>query len=138
MSVEHPTLDSRPPWSAAVRYAECDQQGIVFNAHYLTWADEAANAWWAEHGVTFAGDPDAGEPVVRSASLDWTSSARWGDRVTVACEVRDVGRTSLTLDFAVSVGEQLCCTVVVTYVWVAHARPIPIPDEVRTRLREAR
>ena len=29
-------------WSAPVRFVECDQQGVVFNAHYLTWADEAA------------------------------------------------------------------------------------------------
>ncbi len=28
-------------WSAPVRYAECDMQGIVFNAHYLLYADEA-------------------------------------------------------------------------------------------------
>ena len=30
---------------------ECDQQGVVFNAHYLTWADEASNVWWAAHGL---------------------------------------------------------------------------------------
>ena len=28
-------------WSSPVRYGECDQQGVVFNAHYLAWADEA-------------------------------------------------------------------------------------------------
>jgi acyl-CoA thioester hydrolase len=137
VSADRSTLNRRQPWSATVRYAECDQQGIVFNAHYLVWADEAANAWWADLGVTFTGDPDVGEPVVRSASLDWTSSARWGDRVTVTCEVQNVGRTSLTLGFGVRVGDRSCCTVVITYVWVAHARPIPIPDEVRARLGEA-
>ncbi|PRC53846.1 acyl-CoA thioesterase, partial [Mycobacterium sp. ITM-2017-0098] len=25
----------------APRYAEVDQQGVVFNGHYLTWFDEA-------------------------------------------------------------------------------------------------
>jgi acyl-CoA thioester hydrolase len=30
-----------PAWSAPVRYAECDQQGVVFNANYLAYADEA-------------------------------------------------------------------------------------------------
>ena len=31
-------------WSSPVRYAECDGLGVVFNGHYLTWADEAATA----------------------------------------------------------------------------------------------
>ena len=29
-----------PVWSSPVRYVECDQQGIVFNGHYLVWADD--------------------------------------------------------------------------------------------------
>ena len=40
-------------WSSPVRFVECDQQGVVFNAHYLTWADEASNHWWAAHGLTW-------------------------------------------------------------------------------------
>jgi acyl-CoA thioesterase FadM len=26
-------------------------QGIVFNAHYLVWADEALTPWWLEQGI---------------------------------------------------------------------------------------
>ncbi|MCW2532340.1 MAG: putative thioesterase, partial [Blastococcus sp.] len=38
-------------WSSPVRFVECDQQGLVFNAHYLVWADEAVNNWWAGRGM---------------------------------------------------------------------------------------
>jgi len=41
-----------PAWSSPVRYVECDQQGIVFNAHYLTWADEAVMPVLQGLGVT--------------------------------------------------------------------------------------
>ena len=34
-------LDRMRIWSAPVRYAECDGQGVVFNSHYLLYADEA-------------------------------------------------------------------------------------------------
>src|ERR671921_1450683 len=85
-------------WSAPVRYVECDQQGVVFNAHYLTWADEASNAWWAAHGLSWD-DLVARriDPVVKASTLEWTSSARWGDTVVVDAETEKVGRTSVTV-----------------------------------------
>ena len=47
-------------WSAPVRFVECDQQGVVFNAHYLIWADEAVNAWWAARGLPWQALVDRG------------------------------------------------------------------------------
>ena len=38
-------------WSAPVRYAEVDQQGIVFNSHYLLYCDEAMDAYCADRGL---------------------------------------------------------------------------------------
>ena len=122
-------------WSAPVRFAECDQQGVVFNAHYLTWADEAANAWWAGAGLPWGALEAWGmEYFVKASSLDWVSSARYGDTVDVDVAVEKVGRTSLTLVFAVRVGERPCCTVRITYVAAAGGRPTPWPEEVRARL----
>ena len=114
---------------------ECDQQGVVFNAHYLTWADEASNTWWASLGLPWeeltAGGP---EPVVKASTLEWTSSARWGDTVTVDAEVEKVGRTSATVRFTVHVEERVCCVVRNTYVWLADGKATPWPDEVRERI----
>jgi acyl-CoA thioester hydrolase len=122
-------------WSAPVRFVECDQQGVVFNAHYLTWADEAVNAWWAARGLPWQALVERGlEYFVKASSLDWVSSARYGDTVAVDVELEALGRTSLTLTFAVRVGERLCCTVRTTYVATADGRPAPWPDDVRARL----
>jgi hypothetical protein len=35
------------------RYAEIDQQGVVFNGHYLTWFDEACTAFFDHVGMTY-------------------------------------------------------------------------------------
>ena len=32
-------------WSSPVRYGECDQQGVVFNAHYMAYCDDASDRW---------------------------------------------------------------------------------------------
>ena len=122
-------------WSAPVRFVECDQQGIAFNAHYLTWTDEAVNAWWEAGGLPFGALEAWGlDYQVKASSLDWVSPARYGDTVTVDVELEGLGRTSLTLVFAVRVGDRLCCTVRTTYVAVAGGSPVPWPDEVRGRL----
>ena len=124
----------RSAWTAPVRYAECDQQGIVFNAHYLLWCDEAVTAWFAATGTSYAELAARGlETKVVSSTLDWTSSARWGDVVEVDVAGERVGRTSMTVGFAVRVGERVCCRVRTTYVLVdTDDRPTPVPDDLRT------
>jgi acyl-CoA thioester hydrolase len=121
-------------WSSPVRFVECDQQGVVFNAHYLTWADEASNHWWAAHGLTWDDVAARVDPVVKASTLDWTSSARWGDTVTVDADTEALGRTSVTVRFTIRVGERVCCVVRNTYVATDGGRATPWPDDIRALL----
>jgi acyl-CoA thioester hydrolase len=122
-------------WSSPVRYVECDQQGVVFNAHYLTWADEASTAWWASLGLPWDELVARGvEPLVKASALEWSSSARWGDTVTVDAATERVGATSVTVGFTVRAAGRVCCVVRTTYVAVAQGRPAPWPDDVRAVL----
>ena len=119
-------------WSSPVRFVECDQQGIVFNAHYLVWADEAVNSWWAGRGVDWPTFTARGvEYLVVASSLEWRSSARYGDTVAVDADVEKLGRTSLTLRFVIRVGERECCEVRTTYVCTAGGTSSPWPEEIR-------
>lgn len=120
-------------WTAPVRYAECDQQGVVFNAHYLLWCDEAVTAWLAGTGTSYDQLHARGlDTKVVSSTLDWTSSAQWGDVVEVEARTDRVGRTSFTVAFDVRVGSRSCCTVRTTYVLVdADGTPTPVPDDLR-------
>lgn len=120
-------------WSAAVRYGECDQQGVVFHAHYLAWADEASTAWFAAVGTPYADLRERGlDIVVKASALDWSAPARYGDVLDVDAACERVGRTSFDVAYAVRVGDRLCCAVRTTYVLVAaDGRPVPVPDDLR-------
>ena len=122
-------------WSSPVRFVECDQQGIVFNAHYMVYADEAANAWWDARGLPWEALTARGlEYSVKASSLEWTGPARWGDTVEVDARLEALGRTSLTLGFTIRVGERTCCQVRTVYVAVVGGVPTPWPDDVRSLL----
>lgn len=122
-------------WSTPVRYSECDDQRVVFNATYLVWADEASNAWWPSVGLAWDPDGVAGvQPLVKASALEWSASAVWGDVVDVSCELEALGSTSLTLAFGICVGERLCCVVRTTYVATAGGAPVPWPERVRQAL----
>jgi acyl-CoA thioester hydrolase len=124
-------------WSSPVRFVECDQQGVVFNAHYLVWADEASSLWWASLGLSWDEIAAQADPVVKASSLEWSSPARWGDTVEVDAAAERLGRTSVTVRFTVRVGERVCCVVRTTYVGTAGGAPTPWPDDVRARLETA-
>ncbi len=108
----------------------------MFNAHYLTWADEASNAWWGAHGLTWDVVAARVNPVVKASTLQWTSSARWGDTVTVDAETEQLGRTSVTVRFTIRVDERECCVVRNTYVATDDGRPTPWPDDIRVSLTD--
>jgi acyl-CoA thioester hydrolase len=124
-----------PAWSAPVRYSECDQQGVVFNAHYLAYADEAVAHVLAGHGLSYGDLLGRGlDTSVVATELQWSSPARWGDVVDVDGSVERVGRTSFVVAFTISVRERLCCRVRTTYVLTDQERtPTPVPDDVRER-----
>lgn len=122
-------------WSAPVRYAECDQQGVVFNAHYLAYADEAVVHVLQTQGVAYDELLRRGlDTSVVASELAWSSPARWGDVVEVDGAVERVGRTSFVVTMTISVSDRLCCRVRTTYVLMdAERTPVPVPDDVRER-----
>jgi acyl-CoA thioester hydrolase len=119
-------------WSAPVRYAEVDQQGIVFHAHYLLYCDEAMGAFCSQRGL------DAFVHLVRlvTSTVTWSGPARWGDVVEVDVRCTGIGRTSATLAFELRASGRPCCQVSTVYVYADPAgTPVPIPADVRTALR---
>lgn len=86
-----------------VRYGECDQQGVVFNAHYLAYMDDATEVWI--RGFSQSGDyrEFGWEWMVVRAAIDWQGSARSTDILTVEVGIVRYGETSFDFGFIGSV-----------------------------------
>jgi acyl-CoA thioester hydrolase len=124
------------------RYAEIDQQGVVFNAHYLTWFDEACAGFLDHLGVTYPGLIDSGHDIqVVHSEIDFLAPVRWRDAVRVAVACPRIGSTSFTLDFSVlrqngDVEEQTAVRGHNVYVVVSSEdwAKRPVPEKLREAL----
>lgn len=84
------------------RYAEIDQQGVVFNGHYLTWFDEACTALLDQHDVDYAQLTSTGVDFqVVHSDIDYLTSVRWRDSVRVEAVCDHIGTTSFAVTFTV-------------------------------------
>lgn len=88
------------------RYAEVDQQGVVFNGHYLTWFDEACTGFLDHLDVTYPGLIASGYDIqVVHSEIDFKGPVRWRDTVHVEVGCEKIGSTSFTLGFNVVRGK---------------------------------
>ena len=125
--------------TGAVRYFEVDQQGVVFNAWYLAYLDEAFSAYMADRGLPVGAMVAAGFDIqLVHTELDWAASLHYPDAVLVDVALAALGRTSFTVHFAVRSAERPVATASTTYVVVgtdgSGARPLPA--ELRRALGE--
>jgi acyl-CoA thioester hydrolase len=87
-----------------VRYAECDMQGRVFNAHYLTWFDMAHAALMSEAlGRPIRELIETGiDVVVAECGIRYLAPAEFDDELLIGVALEPAGTTSMTSRFKVT------------------------------------
>ena len=122
-----------------VRYAEIDGQGVVFNAHWLTYFDDSCTRFMESLG--FGPDFWVSEfdVMLVKASLEWAGPARFDEWIDIVVEPTRIGTKSFDLRYTASVGERPTCTGAVTYVAIQPGSntSVELPPQVRAAL-EAR
>ncbi len=124
------------PTTQKIRYSDCDPQGIVFNANYARYWDDAITDWFEELG--FGGTELGGigvDVVTARLEIDFTAAAKLGDTLVTDTAVERFGETSITVLVTTS-RESDGHTVVsgrAVYVFVnpADFRPIAVPESLR-------
>jgi acyl-CoA thioester hydrolase len=119
-----------------VRYAEIDGQGVVFNAHWLTYFDDSCTRFMESLGF----GPDFWtkefDVMLVRAVLDWSGSARFDDWVDIEVVPTRLGTKSFDVRYRATVAGAPTCEATITYVAVdpgANAST-EIPAAVRAAL----
>jgi acyl-CoA thioester hydrolase len=120
-----------------VRYSECDQQGVVFNGHYLFYYDVALTELWRSRIGSYDAMTSQGfDVVVAEASLRFRASARFDELLDIAMPVKHLGTTSLIIQPEYRVGDRLIADGEIRHVFVDPATLVKkaMPEDVRAAL----
>lgn len=81
-----------------VRWAEVDPQSIVFNGHYLTYADVAITEYFRALGIRYPQDlsRDGGDFFAIKTVLEYLAPARFDDELQIGIRAARLGRSSLS------------------------------------------
>ena len=120
-----------------VRYSEIDGQGVVFNAHYLTYFDTTITEYFRALGYDqFADSRNTGIDfhVVKSL-IEYKAPALFDWELDVGARVTRIGNSSLGFELAIFRRNDHQALVTGEIVWVytdqkSH-RPVPIPQSMR-------
>lgn len=121
-----------------VRYADCDAQGIVFNARWFELFDVAMTEFWRESIGGYEHLPRSFniEAVIAETGARFRGAGRFDDLLDVEIAVARVGTSSMRIELDVSKDGQLLAEGFIEYVFVDRQsmQPVPIPDQVKNML----
>ncbi len=121
-----------------VRFHECDPQGIVFNAHFLAYADIAMTELYREaFGSWQAAMEDEGiDMVVAEANARYLAPLHFDDEVDLIATVARIGTTATSTLITIEKDGSTVAEVTLRHVVVdpKTRQKMPIPDALRAGL----
>ncbi|MDA3645145.1 acyl-CoA thioesterase [Saccharopolyspora indica] len=120
-----------------VRYSECDQQGVVFNGHYMFFYDVAVVELFRARIGSWQQVLERGaDLVVAETRLRYRAPARFDEEIDISLPVTHLGTTSMVISPQFHRDGRLLTDGEVRHVFVdpATGQKTPIPEEVRSAL----
>ena len=118
-----------------VYFQDTDAGGVVYHASYVNFMERARTEWLRTHGYSNAGlMKEFGVIfVVRSLKLDYLKPALLDDLLNVTAQIKDIGRSRLTLLQSVLRGDEVLTEGEVHLVCVSLEgfKPVSVPEVLR-------
>jgi acyl-CoA thioester hydrolase len=118
-----------------VYFQDTDAGGVVYHANYLNFLERARTEWLRTHGYSNAGlMKEFGVVfVVRSLKIDYLKPAQLDDMLNVTAQIKDVGRSRISLLQEVLRKEEVMVEAEVHLVSVSikSFKPVSVPEVLR-------
>jgi acyl-CoA thioester hydrolase len=120
-----------------VRYGECDQQGVVFNAHYFAYFDHVLTEVWRDVVMPYEQMVESGvDLVVAHAQAAFKAPARFEDEIDLVWRVTRLGNSAMTTRIDIQRGDETLVEGEMVHVFVdtdTYSSRV-IPDDIRAKL----
>ncbi len=117
-----------------VRYAEIDGQGVMFNAHYLTYFDVAITEYmrWLDYDYMGEVERTGNDFHVVRTAVDYHVPIRFDWDVEVGVCVARLGRSSMAFECAIFRDDDLLARGDVVWVYTDQAahKSVPLPEDL--------
>ncbi len=122
-----------------VAFYETDAMGVVHHSNYVRFFERARVRWLAEHDQPYTAYVEQGLNFATThVSIDYLSSARFDDELSVTVWLEWVRGASLRMAYRIDCNGSLTATGVTEHAAINQAGQVrPIPKENRTRLLQA-
>jgi acyl-CoA thioester hydrolase len=121
-----------------VRYAETDQMGVVYHAHYLVWCEMGRTELIRRLGMSYREIEQRGVALaVAEATIRYAASARYDDLIRVATRVASVRSRTVTFDYVITnadSAERLATASTKLVSLASDGRLAAMPDDIRALL----
>ncbi|QQK79972.1 acyl-CoA thioesterase [Salicibibacter cibi] len=125
-----------------VRYSEIDGQGIVFNAHYMTYLDVAVieyfrtvlgENWLETYSKSF-------DIALVKSTLEFQKPARLDEQLSIWCRIKHLGNSSFTTAFQMTKKNEDAILLEAEQIHVnydaSEGKAVPIPEKVRSLIEQ--
>ncbi|MDD5180836.1 MAG: tol-pal system-associated acyl-CoA thioesterase [Gallionellaceae bacterium] len=124
-----------------VYFQDTDAGGVVYHASYVNFMERARTEWLRDrYGYSNAGlmNEFGVAFVVRSLKLDYLKPALLDDLLAVSAQIKDAGRSRVTLLQSVMRGDELLVEAEIHLVCVAmdNFKPVGIPEVLRKQWKD--
>ncbi|MDO8349562.1 MAG: tol-pal system-associated acyl-CoA thioesterase [Gallionella sp.] len=127
-------------WPVRVYFQDTDAGGVVYHASYVNFMERARTEWLRTYGYSNAGlMKEFGVVfVVRSMKLDYLRPALLDDMLDVTAQVKDIGRSRITLLQTVRREDVLLTEAEVHLVSVSLEtfKPVRVPEVLRSQWQD--
>lgn len=134
---KHPQVFTLP---IRVYFQDTDAGGVVYHASYLNFMERARTEWLRSFGFSNAGLMKALGVVfvVRSLKLDYLKPALLDDLITVSVQLKDIGRSRVSLLQVTMRGEDILVEGEIHLVSIAldTFKPVSVPDVLREKWKK--
>ncbi len=137
---KHPSIFTLP---IRVYFQDTDAGGVVYHGSYVNFMERARTEWLREcYGYSNAGlMKEFGVVfVVRSLKLDYFKPALLDDMLIVSAQLKEVGRSRVTLLQSVTRGEEtlMAAEIHLVCVTVDGFKPVSVPDVLSEQWKNQR
>ena len=128
-------------WEATVRYYELDPQGVMHNANYVAFFDQATTAYFKHVNYDYLSDIKETKKDFHTVKVlvQYNKPLYFDQDIEIGVKVKEIGNSSMTWImgmFLKETGELVSsCEAVHVYTDQTTMKPTPITDELKAKLR---